>query len=381
MGASKGEPSGVAVRCSNEQSQLGEGIRWDARRSELLAVDIVAGRVYRGRVGDDGAVERVRVYQLPVTVGMIAPVQGDDGWLLGAGRGFVYLALDGSHRSIADVAPAGTRMNDGACDRQGRFWAGTLADDHRQGGGAPYQLDANGRTEVMLEGLMISNGIGWSPDGRTMYVIDSGPRVIYAFAFDGTRGTLADQRVLVTVPDDVGAPDGMTVDAAGDLWVAIYEGGCVHRYTPHGRPEHLLRLRRTRSAPALRHNGNRELDRRATPRRTGRRPPLPPRYQCHRPTSRTVPPRSHMVVGLARAIDPVTVGSHARACSASIPQPPPTALTRDAGRHRPTGIPPPRCGPATVTATDPCRVTRSPSERPEPCRFASRRTRQSLLRV
>jgi sugar lactone lactonase YvrE len=122
MGAGKGEPSGVAVRCSTEQSQLGEGIRWDARRSELLAVDIVAGRVYRGRVGDDGAVERVRVYQLPETVGMIAPVQGDDGWLLGAGRGFVYLALDGSHRSIADVAPAGTRMNDGACDPQGRFW-------------------------------------------------------------------------------------------------------------------------------------------------------------------------------------------------------------------------------------------------------------------
>jgi sugar lactone lactonase YvrE len=235
MAAGTREPSGVAVRVSTEQSQLGEGIRWDARRSELLAVDIVAGRVYRGRVGDDESLERVRVYQLPDTVGMIAPVQGDDGWLLGAGRGFVYLALDGSHRTIAEVAPAGTRMNDGACDPQGRFWAGTLADDHRQGGGARYRLDANGRSVVMLEGLTISNGIGWSPDGRTMYVIDSGPRVIYAFAFDGTRGTLAGQRVLVTVPDDVGAPDGMTVDAAGDLWVAIYGGGCVHRYTPDGR--------------------------------------------------------------------------------------------------------------------------------------------------
>ena len=118
----------------------------------------------------------VRVYQLPGTVGMIAPIEGDDGWLLGAGRGFVYLALDGSHRSIAEVAPAGTRMNDGACDPQGRFWAGTVADDHHEGGGTLYRLDTNGRTDVMLEGLTISNGIGWSPDGRTMYLIDSGPR-------------------------------------------------------------------------------------------------------------------------------------------------------------------------------------------------------------
>ena len=67
-------------------------------------------------------------------------------------------------------------MNDGACDPQGRFWGGTLADDHHTGGGALYRLDRTGRTEVVLEGLTISNGIGWSPDGRTMYLVDSGPR-------------------------------------------------------------------------------------------------------------------------------------------------------------------------------------------------------------
>ena len=72
---------------------------------------------------------------------MIAPIEGDEGWLLGAGRGFVHLAPDGTHRTIAEVSPAGTRMNDGACDPQGRFWAGTLADDHHAGGGALYRLD------------------------------------------------------------------------------------------------------------------------------------------------------------------------------------------------------------------------------------------------
>ena len=115
------EPDSKAVPCSTAQTQLGEGIRWDGRRNELLAVDILAGRVARGRVRHDEPIERVEVYQLPGTVGMIAPVEGDDGWLLGAGRDFVYLALDGTQRTIAQVAPAGTRMNDGACDPQGRF--------------------------------------------------------------------------------------------------------------------------------------------------------------------------------------------------------------------------------------------------------------------
>jgi sugar lactone lactonase YvrE len=224
-----------AVPCSTGgQTHLGEGIRWDARRDEMLAVDILTGGVYRARVRDDGMLERVRAYQLPGTVGMIAPVEGDEGWLLGAGRSFVYLAPDGTHRTIAEVAPAGTRMNDGACDPQGRFWGGTLADDHHEGGGALYRLERDGRTELMLDGLTISNGLGWSPDGGTMYLVDSGPRVIHAFTFDADHGTISAGRILVTVPEDAGAPDGMTVDAAGDLWVAIYGGGRVNRYAADG---------------------------------------------------------------------------------------------------------------------------------------------------
>jgi sugar lactone lactonase YvrE len=231
-----GEPrrDGAAVACTTEQTQLGEGARWDGRRSELLRVDILAGRVYRDQVRDDGALVSVRVYELPWTIGMIAPVEGDGGWLLGAGRSFAYLAPDGTHRTLAEVAPAGTRMNDGACDPQGRFWGGTLADDHHEGAGALYRLERDGRTELMLDGLTISNGLGWSPDGGTMYLVDSGPRVVHAFAFDADRGTISDGRILITLPEHVGAPDGMTVDAAGDLWVAIYGGGQVQRYSPDG---------------------------------------------------------------------------------------------------------------------------------------------------
>jgi sugar lactone lactonase YvrE len=232
--ATRAHSGTTAVACTTEQTELGEGVRWDHRRGELLRVDILARRVYRDRVENDGSLVPVRVYELPWPIGMVAPIQGDDGWLLGAGRGFVYLAPDGTHRTIAEVAPAQTRMNDGACDPQGRFWGGTLADDHRAGGGALYWLDRTGRTELVLDGLTISNGIGWSADGGTMYLVDSGPRAVYAFAFDGDKGAISQQRVLLTVPEDVGAPDGMTVDANGDLWVAVYGGGQVRQYSPDG---------------------------------------------------------------------------------------------------------------------------------------------------
>jgi sugar lactone lactonase YvrE len=234
MMAEEPQRGSAAVACTTEQTQLGEGVRWDDRRSEVLRVDIVAGHVYRDRVEDDGTLTSIRMYELPWTVGMIAPIEGDEGWLIGAGRGLVYLAPDGTHRTIAEVSPAGTRMNDGAADPQGRFWAGTLADDHHAGGGALYRLDQTGQAEQVLDGLTIPNGVGWSPDGRTMYMVDSGPRVIHAFAFDADRGTISGGRVLITVPEEVGAPDGMTVDAAGDLWVAIYGGGQVRCYSPEG---------------------------------------------------------------------------------------------------------------------------------------------------
>jgi sugar lactone lactonase YvrE len=219
---------------TTEQTQLGEGARWDARRRELLRVDILAGRVYRDRVGDDGGLVPLHTYQVPGTVGAIAPVHGDEGWLLAAGRGFAYLTAGGSLRRLSDVAPAGTRMNDAACDPQGRFWAGSLAEDRRPEGGALYRLDRNGRTELMIDGLTISNGLGWSPDGGTMYFADTGPRVIRVFAFDGERGTISDGRVLVTVAEEIGGPDGLTVDADGDVWVAIFGGGRVQRYSPDG---------------------------------------------------------------------------------------------------------------------------------------------------
>jgi sugar lactone lactonase YvrE len=218
---------------------LGEGSRWDARRDELLRVDILRGRVHRDRVAADGDLVPVHAYELSGTVGAVAPIEGDDGWLLAAGRGFVHLRPDGSRRTIAEVTPAGARMNDAACDPRGRLWAGTLADDLRPGGGSLYRLDTDGSIDRVLDGLTISNGLGWSPDGRTMYLVDSAPGVVHAFDFDAERGTIAGQRALITFEGD-GVPDGLAVDAAGDLWIAVYGGGRVERYGPAGELRHVL---------------------------------------------------------------------------------------------------------------------------------------------
>ncbi len=222
-----------AVACTTDQHLLGEGARWDAGRGELLRVDTIDGRVYRDRVGHEGVLHPVRSYQVPGTVGAITPIDGDDGWLLASNRGFVHLDADGSLRLLDEVAPEGARMNDAACDPQGRFWAGTKAHDNHAGGGTLYRLERDGTVDLMLDGLTISNGLGWSPDGTTMYLADTVPRVVHAFAFDGERGEISDGRVLITVPDGAG-PDGLTVDAAGDIWVAVFGAGRVQRYSADG---------------------------------------------------------------------------------------------------------------------------------------------------
>jgi sugar lactone lactonase YvrE len=229
-----------AVACTTEQDELGEGVRWDARHDELLRVDILRGRVHRDRVDSNGGLVPVRTYEVGGLVGAVTPIDGDDGWLLARDRGFAHLALDGSVRQIAEVAPPGVRMNDAACDPQGRFWAGTMSSE--PGGATLYRLDRHGAVEPMLDDLTVSNGLGWSPDGRTMYHADSGPRLVRAFDFDAERGTISHPRVLLDLDDADGAPDGLTVDVIGDLWIAIWGAGQVRRYAPDGTLHEVLEV-------------------------------------------------------------------------------------------------------------------------------------------
>jgi sugar lactone lactonase YvrE len=161
--------------------------------------------------------------------------------VLAAADGFRLTAADGSP-AAEPVRPAGmpadVRFNDGACDQAGRFWAGTVALDRRPGAGSLYRLDADGSAALVFDGVTESNGLGWSTDGETFYYIDSGepePRV-RAFAHDPATGQLSRGRDLVSFGPADGTPDGLIVDSAGCLWIAMWGGGCVRRYSAAGEP-------------------------------------------------------------------------------------------------------------------------------------------------
>jgi sugar lactone lactonase YvrE len=134
-------------------------------------------------------------------------------------------------------------MNDGKCDPQGRFWAGTMATDLTVGRGALYRLDTDLTVTKVLDGLTVPNGLDWSEDGRTLYFIDSldRPPGVDAFDFDGRPGSLSGRRRLVDMANDssglgsMAVPDGMTVDAVGSLWVAVSGAGEVRCYSPVGQ--------------------------------------------------------------------------------------------------------------------------------------------------
>ncbi|TFV63404.1 SMP-30/gluconolactonase/LRE family protein [Geodermatophilus sp. DF01-2] len=221
-------------------AQHGEGPTWDAARGELLWVDIAAGQVRRAAVAGDGILTETATHRGGGTVGAVVPA-ADGGWLLAADGGFTSLATDGTARVLVDLAgeggteaDGGTRMNDGACDRAGRFFAGTMAFDQRPGAGALYRLDLDGTVTTVLDGLTISNGIDWSPDGRTVYLADSGPGVVHAFDYDLSAGTFGAGRVLLEFDGADGVADGLTVDDEGCLWTALWGGGQVRRWSPDG---------------------------------------------------------------------------------------------------------------------------------------------------
>jgi sugar lactone lactonase YvrE len=133
-------------------------------------------------------------------------------------------------------------MNDGACDPAGRFWAGTMALDERPGAGALYRLDLDLTVHTMLTEVTISNGIDWSLDGRRMYYVDSPTGRIDVCDFDPGTGAITNRRPFVTVPAEAGIPDGITVDAAGFVWLALWGGAALRRYAPDGGLERTVNL-------------------------------------------------------------------------------------------------------------------------------------------
>jgi sugar lactone lactonase YvrE len=158
--------------------------------------------------------------------------------------GFYALPDVGEPELIAHVEagnPA-TRFNDGEIDPQGRYWAGTMGWDAEPGQGSLYRLDPGGQVTRMVEDVTISTGLGWSPDGGTMYYADTHTHRIDRFDFDPVNGDISNRREFVTIRDGGGRPDGLTVDSEGAVWVATWPGYGVHRYLPDGTLDAIIPL-------------------------------------------------------------------------------------------------------------------------------------------
>jgi sugar lactone lactonase YvrE len=213
---------------------IAEGPLWDPGDDTLLWVDIDRGEVHR--LAPETGVDRVAAAcDRPVG----AAVWRRSGGLAVALPGGVALVAADGNIAAADVVRVGAdrddqQLNDGACDRHGRFWVGTASVSRRPGTSALYRLGADHRVEQVLPGVTMSNGLGWSPDDRAFYYVDSAAQRLDVFDHDPDDGELRSRRPLVSIPRELGIPDGLAVDADGCVWLAIWGAGSVHRYTPAG---------------------------------------------------------------------------------------------------------------------------------------------------
>src|ERR1700677_1596662 len=163
-----------------EPGLLSEGALWHVQRQELLWVDILGQRLPRANLTRDGHPGRIETVELDRDVGVMAPAAAG-GYVAAAVQAFLFVDECGAVTELASLtdAPTGVRFNDGACDERGRFWVGTMAYDKSPGAGALYRLELDRTISTVLTGLTIPNGIGWSPDGATMYLNDSRARCLY----------------------------------------------------------------------------------------------------------------------------------------------------------------------------------------------------------
>ena len=217
----------------------GEGVIWDSAEGLVRWVDMLAGDVLSIAPGKS---ETHRFHAGRVVTALRPRRHG--GLVLGMERGFALLDAEFTQEApVVELwSDPSVRMNDGGCDPAGRFFCGSMAYDGAFGRGRLYRLDPDGTVTTVLRGVTISNGIAWTPDGGMAYYIDSFTQCIDAFDYDVERGKLTGRRVVAEIPERDGTPDGMTIDADGFLWVAIWGGGAVRRYAPNGRLDGVIQV-------------------------------------------------------------------------------------------------------------------------------------------
>lgn len=220
--------------------RLGEVPVWSPARRVVFWIDVRKPALY---AHDPGA-GTTRTYPLPEPVGSFCETSAGR-LLLAMKSGLFFLEPEsGALQAWFDPEPQlpNNRLNDGKCDRQGRFWVGSMNDGDRIPSGTLYSVLGSGKTVAHFSGITIPNSLAWSPDGRTMYFADTPTRCILAYDFDVDDGVLHNPRPFLDMSNHVGRPDGATVDADGCLWSAEIHAGRVVRYTPEGRRDRVVQL-------------------------------------------------------------------------------------------------------------------------------------------
>lgn len=206
------------------------GLRFvDMLAGDILTVDVSSGDVERLHVGEVAAAFRPRA-----AGGMIVAIE----------RGFATVDVDGNVESLGELwSDPGVRMNEGGCDPHGRFYCGSMAYKGSSGAGAMYCLNPDRTVAKILPEVTVSNGLAWSPDHKLAYYIDTATHRIDVFDYDPSVGLVVEsRRPLVEIPREDGGPDGMTVDAEGYLWVAMWGGSAVRRFSPTGALDGVIEL-------------------------------------------------------------------------------------------------------------------------------------------
>ncbi|MGC0341018.1 SMP-30/gluconolactonase/LRE family protein [Streptomyces sp. SLBN-8D4] len=220
----------VAVRA---EATLGEGPTWDGEK--LLWIDILGARLH----SYDPVSGQRTVRVLDQHIGAVKPRAGG-GLVLNLRDGVALLDPDDTFRWLHHEPVPGRRANDAAVAPDGSLWAGTMRYDEAPGGGTLSRVTGDGTHRTVLDDVAVSNGTGWSPDGRLMYYVDSPTRRVDVL--DHENGHISGRRTLVGIEDGAGFPDGLTVDADGCVWVALWDGGAVRRYTPDGELDRVITL-------------------------------------------------------------------------------------------------------------------------------------------
>lgn len=210
---------------------LGEGPVWDADNHKLYWVDIDHHKVFHG----DPATGTYQEYTFDVPITALG-IRQKGGLIFATARGFAVWDQKSSAFQNLGEPEAGkpnARFNDGAVDRTGRFWAGTMTETDATS--ALYRLDMDHHIQRMEQGITISNGMGWSPDNRYFYFTDTNQRAIYRYDFNPVTGEIQNRTIFATVAPGQGVPDGLTVDQEGFIWSVRCGGGKIVRYNPNGK--------------------------------------------------------------------------------------------------------------------------------------------------